>query len=45
MGTVGPIFYKEETYGWPCGCRQEAKGLVMKLHLIASKCLFTWNVV
>lgn len=41
MGTVGPVFYKEETYGWPCGCGQEAEGLVMKLRLITSKCLFT----
>ena len=41
MGTVGPVFYKEETYGWACGCGQEAEGLVTKLRLITSKCLFT----
>ena len=44
MGTGGPVFYKGEAYGWLCGCRWEAEGLVLKLHLIASKCLFTWNV-
>ena len=39
MGTGGPVFSKGEAYGWLCGCGWEAKGLVLKLHLIASKCV------